>query len=327
MTQATIKRIAVLTSGGDSSGMNPCIRAVVRTACYHHIEVDGIYHGYRGMIEDKFKSLSSRDVGGLSARGGTILGSARCREFHTVEGRQKAIANLKKHKIDALVVIGGDGSFYGAEALSQESDIPVIGLPGTIDNDIAGTDYTIGYDTAVNVAMDAIDKIRDTANSHERIFFVEVMGRNAGYIALESGLAAGAEQILVPEGPTDVKMVADELLEGRRLGKMSSIVVVAEGDDQGGAFDIAEKISHYANLPTRVTVLGHLQRGGSPTANDRLLATRLGYASVMALMDGQRGVMLGIVNNKVLSSSLTEREKAPKVCLEEFEEIRKAMQI
>lgn len=327
MTNKIIKKIGVLTSGGDSSGMNPCVRAVVRTACYNGIEVMGIYHGYQGMINNEIRPLSSRDVGGLSARGGTVLGSARCLEFREKEGRQKAIDNLKKHGIDAVVVIGGDGSFRGAQALADESDIRVIGLPGTIDNDIAGTDYTIGYDTAVNVAMEAIDKIRDTANSHERIFFVEVMGRNAGYIALEAGLAAGAEQILIPEEPTDIPGIAAELMEGRRLGKMSSIVVVAEGDDEGGAFDIAQKVSKYAHLPSRVTVLGHLQRGGSPTANDRLLATRLGYASVMSLMEGTHGVMLGMENNKVVTSSLVDREKAPKLSLSEFENIRKAMQI
>jgi 6-phosphofructokinase 1 len=310
----TIKKIAVLTSGGDSAGMNPCIRSVVRTALYNGLEIDGVYRGYDGLVQNDFTPMQASSVSGIINRGGTFLYSARSEQFLTAEGRQKAYNNLQDRGINALVVIGGDGSYTGAKVFQDEFDFPVIGLPGTIDNDIAGTDYTIGYDTALNVAMEAIDKIRDTATSHGRLFLVEVMGRHAGYLALEVGIASGAEAILIPERKTDIDGVVAGLKAGLERGKRSSIVVVAEGDDAGGAFEIAEKIEGKTGYPMRVTVLGHLQRGGSPTAKERTMASRLGYYAVKGLLDGKYGSAVGTMNGQIAYTPLEEAVKdIPKI--------------
>ncbi len=294
-----MKKIAVFTSGGDSPGMNACIRAVVRTAIYHNIEVMGIVHGYDGMINDEFISLDTKSVANIIHRGGTILKTARSKEFLTVEGRKKAFANLKKHGLEGVIVIGGDGSFKGALEFSKECDIPFVGCPGTIDNDLIGTDFTIGYDTAINTVVDAVDKIRDTAESHDRLFFVEVMGRDAGLIALRAGIGVGAESILIPETKTDVEELIKKLENGRK-NKSSKIILVAEGDDAGGAFKIAEQVKQ--RLPyydTRVTVLGHIQRGGNPTAMERVNASRMGFAAVEALMKKEKNIMIGIVDKQI----------------------------
>lgn len=294
-----MKRIAVFTSGGDSPGMNACIRAVVRTAIYNNMEVMGIMHGYDGMINDEFVHLDTRSVANIIHRGGTILKTARSKEFLTEEGRKKAAANLKKHQIEGVVVIGGDGSFKGALQFSKECSVPFVGCPGTIDNDLLGTDFTIGYDTAINTVVDAVDKIRDTAESHDRLFFVEVMGRDAGLIALRAGIGVGAESILIPETKTDIDDLIKRLESGRKT-KSSKIILVAEGDDAGGAFKIAEQVKQ--RLPyydTRVTVLGHIQRGGNPTAMERVNASRMGFSAVEALMEGQKNIMIGIVDKQI----------------------------
>jgi len=304
-----MKKIAVFTSGGDSPGMNACIRAVVRTAIYHNIEVVGIMHGYDGMINDEFIPLDAKSVANIINRGGTILKTARSKEFFTLEGRKKAAANLQKHKIDGVVVIGGDGSFKGALQFSAECAIPFVGCPGTIDNDLIGTDFTIGYDTAINTVVEAVDKIRDTAESHDRLFFVEVMGRDAGLIALRAGIGVGAEAILMPETKTDLEDLIKRLESGRK-NKSSKIILVAEGDDAGGAFVIAEQVKK--RLPfydTRVTILGHIQRGGNPTAMERVNASRMGFAAVEALMKGEKNVMIGIVDKQI---SYTPFENAVK---------------
>lgn len=295
-----MKTIAVFTSGGDSPGMNACIRAVVRTALHHGVEVYGIMHGYQGMIEGQFKLLESDDVGNILQRGGTILKSSRSKEFLTKEGRQKAFENLKKYNIQGVVAIGGDGTFAGAKVFTEEHQIPFIGLPGTIDNDLIGTDYTIGYDTALNNVIEAVDKIKDTAASHDRLFFVEVMGKDAGFIALRSGIGVGAAAILIPEVHTDLTELVNTLRDSYTRRKSSSIIIVAEGDDAGGAYQIAEKV--VAELPqydTRVSILGHQQRGGSPSALDRMLASQLGNEAVSALLSGKHSVMVGIVNKQV----------------------------
>ncbi len=322
-----VKRIGVLTSGGDSSGMNPCIRAVVRTAIYHGLEVYGIRHGYQGLIDDDIKKMNTRSVSNIISRGGTILKTARCLEFKKKSVRKRGIANLEKHKIDGLVVIGGDGSFRGAEALYEEGGIKIIGLPGTIDNDIAGTDFTIGYDTAMNVAMEAIDKIRDTAASHDRIFFVEAMGRNAGALALSAGISAGAEEVLVPEVPTDIDALAKKLENGIKKGKTSSIVVVAEGDDAGNAFVVAKKVEEKTGLKSRVSVLGNMQRGGSPTAFERMLASRLGLAAVEGLLAGRSGVMAGLVAGKIKFSKIKKSSTAKKKISKELLNLDKILSI
>ena len=302
-----MKRIGVLTSGGDSPGMNPAVRAVVRTGTYHGVEVFGIRHGYQGLIDGNLNPLGPRDVGGIIKRGGTILGSARCKAFYEPEGRVRAAETLKAHGIEGLIVIGGDGSYKGAEKLHEEHGVRCIGLPGTIDNDIGGTDYTIGYDTALNTAMEAIDRIRDTAESHDRIFFVEVMGRHSGYLAMMSGLAGGAEEILVPESPTDITQLVQHLRDIRAKGKMSAIVVVAEGDDAGTAIDVARMVEQQSEFSdNRVVVIGHLQRGGPPTAFDRILATRLAVRAVEALLEGVTGKMVGINANNVALRPLSE---------------------
>lgn len=296
-----IKRIGVFTSGGDAPGMNAAIRAVVRAGMYRNLEVYGIHRGYEGMINGEIKHLDSRKVSGIIQYGGTILKSARSGEFRTFEGRQKAYENLKKHEIDAVVAIGGDGTFGGAKQFSEEFDIPFVGIPGTIDNDLFGTDYTIGYDTCLNTVMEAIDKIRDTASAHDRLFFIEVMGRDAGFIALNAGIACGAEAVFIPEVKSNVANLKNYLEEGFRRKKSSNIIIVSEGDDAGGAMDIAKQVKEdLKDYDVRVSILGHIQRGGSPTAFDRVLATRLGIASVDALLDGQRSIMVGIVNNKIV---------------------------
>ncbi|MEO1335916.1 MAG: 6-phosphofructokinase [Myxococcota bacterium] len=305
-----MKRIAVLTSGGDAPGMNAAIRAVVRTARYNDVEVCGVRNGYQGLIDDDIQPLDNKDVGGIIGRGGTILRTARCKAFFEPEGRARAAATLKKHEADGLVVIGGDGSYRGAQALQNEQNIAVIGVPGTIDNDIGGTDFTIGFDTALNVALDAIDRIRDTAESHNRLFFIEVMGRHSGYIAMMSGLAGGAEDILCPEEPTDIaRLLAHLERRHSSRGKTSAIVVVAEGDDAGNAFQVAERIKAQAPAyfgGTRVVVIGHMQRGGAPTAIDRIRASRFGLRAVEALLAGETGMMTGISNNRVVLRPLEE---------------------
>lgn len=302
-----MKRIGVLTSGGDSPGMNAGIRAVVRSAIHHGAEVIGIHRGYHGMIEGQFEPLDARSVSGIINRGGTILHSARCREFLQLEGRATAAAQLRAHGVEGVIVIGGDGSYRGANCLYQEHGIACIGMPGTIDNDIGGTDYTIGFDTAINTAMDAIDRVRDTAASHDRIFFVEVMGRHSGYISMIAGLAGGAEEVLTPEEPTDIPELVATLRYGRENGKTSMIVVVAEGDDAGDALQIAKLVAEVSEFKnTRVTIIGHLQRGGSPTAFDRVLASRMGVRAVEALLEGESGKMVGISNLRMVLCPLSE---------------------
>lgn len=296
-----MKRIGVLTSGGDAPGMNAAIRAVVRTAAYHDLKVFGIYRGYQGLIEGEVAEIGARSVSGIINRGGTILRTARCSEFHETAGRARAAKTLAEHGIEGLVVIGGDGTYRGALKLHEEHGISCVGLPGTIDNDIGGTDFTIGYDTALNVALEAIDRIRDTAESHERIFFVEVMGRRSGYLAMMSGIAGGAEDILVPETPTSIETLVEHIDLNRRKGKQSAIIVVAEGDELGNAIQVAKQVDALAKIPdSRVVVIGHLQRGGSPTAFDRILASRLGVRAVEALMEGVTGKMVGINANNVV---------------------------
>ena len=299
-----IERIAVLTSGGDAPGMNAAIRSVVRSGIYFGKEMYGILQGYQGMINNEISPLNSKSVSNIVQRGGTILKTARCLEFKTPQGRKTAYENLLQHKIDALVTIGGDGTFTGAEIFSREYDIPVIGVPGTIDNDLFGTDFTIGFDTANNTAIEAIDKIRDTAASHDRLFFVEVMGRDAGYIALWSAIGGGAEAVLIPEKETNIDELVEKLMVDLRNQKTSSIVIVAEGEHGGGAFKIAEKVKERFNYDTKVSVLGHLQRGGSPTSFDRVLASRLGQAAIEGLLAGKNRQMVGIISNRIAFTDL-----------------------
>ncbi len=305
-----IRKVAVLTSGGDSPGMNAAIRAIVRASVYNKLRVYGIYHGYDGMISGDIKELKTEDVANIIQRGGTILKSARSDKFRTKQGRKTAYNQLKKHGIDAVVVIGGDGTFKGAKIFSDEFDIPFVGLPGTIDNDLYGTDMTIGYDTALNTVIDAVDKIRDTASSHDRLFFIEVMGKDAGFIALRSGIACGAEAVLIPEVPTHLELLKKHLEGGPKRKKSSNIVLVAEGDDAGGAFQIADKVrKEFKNYDVRVTVLGHIQRGGSPTAFDRYLASIMGVGAVEALLEDQKSVMIGYVDKKIVNVSFTKTTK------------------
>ncbi len=307
-----IKRIGVMTSGGDSPGMNAAIRAVVRACAYYHIECLGFYRGFQGMIEGDYMEMNARSVQNIITRGGTILKSARSKEFLTKGGRQKAADNLKKENVDAMILIGGDGTFRGGKIFNEEHHIPIIGVPGTIDNDINGTNYTIGFDTALNTVVEAIDKIRDTASSHNRLFFIEVMGRDAGFIALNSGIGAGAEEILIPEENLGLDRLLDSLERSRRSGKTSSIVVVSEGDKIGkNVFELAEYVKE--NLPeydSKVTVLGHIQRGGSPSCFDRVLASRLCVRAVELLLDGQKNLMVGFVNNRVEACSLDQALKS-----------------
>jgi 6-phosphofructokinase 1 len=307
----SIKKIGVLTSGGDSPGMNAAIRSVVRTCAYHNIECVGIYRGYQGMIEGDFKEMGPRSVNNIINKGGTVLKSARSKEFMSAEGRKKAFYNLSAAGIEALVVIGGDGSFTGAEIFNNEYGFPVMGIPGTIDNDIFGTSHTLGFDTALNTVVDCIDKIRDTASSHNRLFLVEVMGRDAGHIALNAGIGAGAEEILIPEENLGLERLLDSLKKSKASGKSSSIVVIAEGDKIGkNVFELKDYIEE--NLPEydiRVSVLGHMQRGGSPSCFDRVLASRLGVKAVESIIEGKTNFMVGLLNDKV---ALTPLEQAIK---------------
>ena len=297
----TIKCIGILTSGGDAPGMNAAIRAVTRSAIYNGLRVKGIYRGYKGLITGEIQEFKTQNVSNIIQQGGTILKTARCQEFKTPEGRKIAYETMQREEIDALIVIGGDGSLTGARLLAQEYDIPCIGLPGTIDNDLYGTDTTIGYDTALNTILDAVDKIRDTATSHERLFFVEVMGRDAGFLALNGAIAAGAEAAIIPEFNTEVDQLEEFIKNGFRKSKSSSIVLVAESEITGGAMHYAERVKNeYPQYDVRVTILGHLQRGGSPTAHDRIIASRMGVASIQALMEGQRNVMIGIENDQIV---------------------------
>ncbi len=306
-----ISKIAVLTSGGDAPGMNAAVRAVVRTGIYHGLEVYGVMYGYRGMIQGDIFKMNTKSVANIIQRGGTILKTARSKEFYAPEGRKKAYEQLKKHGIEGLVVIGGDGSFKGTLAFSQEYDLPGIGLPGTIDKDISGTDLTIGFDTAVNTAVEAIDKIRDTADAHDRLFVVEVMGRDAGYIALHSGISTGAEHILIPERETNVDDIIEDILTKERRQKLVNIIVVAEGVAAGGATQLAQALKERApNFDTRLCILGHIQRGGSPTCTDRVLASRMGFAAVEALRNGKKSCMIGVVNNEIKFTPLEQAVKS-----------------
>ena len=302
-----LNTIAVLTSGGDAPGMNAAVRAVVRSAEHFGYQVKTISHGYKGLIKGEFKPLEHDDVSGIIQNGGTVLKTARSKEFRTKEGRAKAAENLRNEDVQALITIGGDGTFRGATLLGREHGINVIGIPATIDNDLIGTDDTIGYDTALNTALEAIDKIRDTADAHERLFFVEVMGRDAGFIALETGIAGGAEIIVLPEYLTKVDEIRDALKRTVEKQKRSTLVVVAEGDQSGGAIRLCGELEDdFPDYEMRVCILGHVQRGGNPTANDRVLASRLGYESVRALYEGQSEVMVGVINNELVLTPLEE---------------------
>jgi 6-phosphofructokinase 1 len=308
-----IKRIAVFTSGGDAPGMNAALRAVVRYATFKDLHVYGIYRGYEGMIEGDIKRLETRDVGNIIHRGGTILRTARSERFRTKEGRQLAYESLLALDIDACIAIGGDGTFTGANIFSKEHNIPFIGIPGTIDNDLFGTDNTIGFDTAVNTAIEAVDKIRDTADSHNRLFFIEVMGRNSGFIALNTGIGSGASTIMIPERPTDIDTLIKLLKLNAKRKKLFSLAIVAEGNKLGGATAIAEMVKQrFDYFDIKVAIIGHLQRGGSPTAADRVLASRLGCNAVEALLEGKKNVMVGIVDNKVAYTPFSKAVKLTK---------------
>ena len=321
-----VSKIGVITSGGDSPGMNACLRAVVRTGIYHGLDVFGVMRGYSGLIDNDIFKMESRSVANIIQRGGTILKTSRSKEFMTPEGRKIAYNNLKKHGIDGLVIIGGDGSFKGAQTFSNEFDIPCIGLPGTIDKDIAGTDFTIGFDTAVNTAVDAIDKIRDTADAHDRLFIIEVRGRDAGYIALHSGIATGAENILIPERKTDIEAIFRQLAEKERRHKLVNLIVVAEGDEFGGADEVGKAIkAKFPHQEVRVCILGHIQRGGSPTCFDRLIASRMGYSAVECLLEGRHNVFVGIVNNRMNFTPLNEAVKKKQKISEEWMKIVKIL--
>ncbi|WP_350287918.1 6-phosphofructokinase [uncultured Croceitalea sp.] len=307
-----INKIAVFTSGGDSPGMNAAIRSVVRTCAYMKIECVAIYRGYQGMIDGDFKEMNARSVNNIINKGGTILKSARCEEFRTPEGRKAAYEQLRKEGVDAFVVIGGNGSFAGALKFNEEFNFPVMGIPGTIDNDILGTSYTLGFDTAINTVVEAIDKIRDTASSHNRLFFVEVMGRDVGHIALNAGVGAGAEEILIPEQNLGLERLLDSLKRSKKSGKSSSIVIVAEGDKTGkNVFELKDYVeTHLPIYDVRVSVLGHMQRGGNPTCFDRVLASRMGVKSVEALLEGKSNYMVGIRDNKLILTPIAEAIKA-----------------
>ncbi|WP_028526512.1 6-phosphofructokinase [Runella limosa] len=315
-----MKKIAVFTSGGDAPGMNACIRAVVRSAIYYGIEVYGIRRGYNGMIAGDIYQMTSHSVSNIIQRGGTILKSARSKEFMTKEGRQKAYEQIQKFGIEGLVAVGGNGTFTGATIFFDEYGIPTVGAPGTIDNDLYGTDHTIGYDTAVNTALEAIDKIRDTADSHDRVFFIEVMGRDSGYIAIQCGIAGGAEIVMVPEVLTPISEVVETLKQGWNRSKSSSIIVVAEGDEEGNAAEVADKIKARleVDMDIRVTTLGHIQRGGIPTAYDRILASRLGLGAVEGLMNGEKNMMVGIINNELVYTPFRDTIRLPKPISEDM---------
>lgn len=307
------KCVGILTSGGDAPGMNAAIRAVTRAAIYNGYKVKGIYRGYKGMITDEIEEFKTQNVSNIIQRGGTILKTARCAEFRTAEGRKQAYDKLVEHGINSLVVIGGDGSLSGARIFAEEYDMQIVGLPGTIDNDLYGTDVTIGYDTALNTIMECVDKIRDTATSHERLFFIEVMGRDAGFLALNGAIASGAEAAIIPEISLEKDQLAEMIETGFRKSKNSSIVLVAESDVTGGAMGVAERVKkEYPQFDVRVSILGHLQRGGSPSAQDRILATRMGVAAVDALLDGQRNVMIGVQNDQIVNVPFTKAVKNDK---------------
>ncbi len=321
-----VTKIGVLTSGGDAPGMNAAVRAVVRTGIYHGLEVFGIMRGYNGMVDNDIFRMEGKSVANIIQRGGTILKTSRCKEFFTPEGRKKAYENLKKLGIDGLVIVGGDGSFRGAQTFSNEYDIPCVGLPGTIDKDIAGTDFTIGFDTAVNTAVEAIDKIRDTADAHDRLFIIEVMGRDAGYIALHSGIATGAESVLIPERKTDIEAIIKQLAEKERRHKLVNLIVVAEGDNFGGANEVGKIITERLPMQdVRVCILGHIQRGGSPSCFDRLIASRMGYSAVECLIEGRHNVFVGIVNNRMHFTPLNEAVKKKQRINEEWMKIVKIL--
>jgi len=308
-----IKCIGLLTSGGDAPGMNAAVRAVTRAAIFNGIRVKAIYKGYKGLITGEIKEFQTQNVSNIIQQGGTILKTARCMEFHSPEGRKVAYETMKREEIDALVVIGGDGTFTGARIFAQEFNVPIVGLPGTIDNDLFGTDSTIGYDTALNTIIEAVDKIRDTASSHERLFFIEVMGRDAGFLALNSALASGAEAAIIPERETKVDQLEELIKNGFRKSKNSSIVIVAESEVTGGAYGLAERMhKEHPEYDVRVTILGHIQRGGSPTAYDRILASRMGVAAIDALLDEQRSIMIGIVNDVIVHVPFTKAIKDDK---------------
>jgi 6-phosphofructokinase 1 len=325
----TIKKVGVLTSGGDSPGMNAAIRSVVRTCAYHNIECAGIYRGYQGMIEGDFIPMGPRTVHNIINKGGTILKSARSKEFMTAEGRKTAHEQLIKAGIDALVVIGGDGSFTGAEIFNKEFNFPVMGIPGTIDNDIFGTSHTLGYDTALNTVVECIDKIRDTASSHNRLFFVEVMGRDAGHIALNAGIGGGAEEVLIPEEELGLERLVESLKKSKAAGKSSSIVVIAEGDKIGkNVFELKDYVE--ANLPEyeiRVSVLGHMQRGGAPSCYDRVLASRLGVKAVESLLEGKSNFMVGMLNDQVTLTPLLQAIKGESVIDRELLRVSEIMSV
>ena len=323
-----MKKIAVLTSGGDAPGMNAAIRAVVRAAVFHDLEVTGVFQGYRGLIQGDFKRLHVRSVAKILGRGGTILKSARCEEFRSVAGRRAAYDQLRKHDVDALVAIGGNGTFTGAHLLFEETGFPIVGIPGTIDNDLAGSDYTIGYDTATNTVTEAVDKIRDTADSHNRLFFVEVMGRDSGFIALRTGIATGAIAVMTPETKLTVEDLVSILAVGSESNKTSSIVIVAEGFTEGGAFEVARQVKQLTSLyDTKVTVLGHIQRGGDPSCFDRVLASRLGVAAVEGLKSGQRDAMVGVVNDAIVFTPFNQAIAASKVSLDDEVRIARILSI
>lgn len=319
---SSIHNIGIMTSGGDSPGMNAAVRAIVRTAIYHDITPMGIMNGYQGMIEGHIKELKTTDVSNIIQRGGTILKTARSKEFMTPEGMQKAYDQLVKNKIQSLVLIGGDGTFKGAVEFFKQFQIPAIGLPGTIDNDLNGTDFTIGFDTAVNTAVWAIDKIRDTAESHDRLFIIEVMGRDAGYIALNSGIACGAEHIFIPEQKEMIDAFIEAVSDDQRRKKLTNIIVIAEGDEFGGANELSKIIqSKLPGIETRVSILGHIQRGGSPTCFDRILSSRLGYAAVQALIQGRTQEMAGIINNEIVFTPFSACVKLQKPIAKDMLEI------
>ncbi len=323
-----IKCIGVLTSGGDAPGMNAAIRAVTRTAIYYGFSVKGIKHGYRGLVTNDIVDLKSQSVSNIIQQGGTMLKTARCKEFMTPEGRKQAYDNMQATGIDALVVIGGDGSIAGVQDLANEYNVPIVALPGTIDNDLSGTDATIGYDTALNTIMEAVDRLRDTATSHERLFFVEVMGHTAGYLALNGAIASGAEAAIIPEMETEVDQLAELINNGFRKSKNSAIVLVAENPQTGGALGLAERVKkEFPQYDARVTILGHLQRGGSPTSLDRILASRLGESAVKALMEGQRNVMIGVRNSQIVYVPFSKAIKHDKGINRDYVELVRMLSI
>lgn len=324
----SIKCIGLLTSGGDAPGMNAAIRAVTRTAIFNGIRVKAIYRGYRGLITGEIKEFKTENVSNIIQQGGTILKTARCDEFMAPEGRKLAYKNMQKEEIDALIVIGGDGTFTGARIFAQEFNVPIIGIPGTIDNDLYGTDVTIGFDTALNTIIEAVDKIRDTASSHERLFFIEVMGRDAGFLALNSALASGAEAAIIPERETKVDQLEEVIKNGFRKSKNSSIVIVTESKVTGGANGLAARMrKEHPEYDVRVTILGHIQRGGSPSVSDRILASRMGVAAVEALLDEQRSIMIGVVNNEIVNVPFTKAIKYNKPIDEDLLQIIQVLSI